>query len=461
MELNTLEKLYQDNRSDYFESWKKLLTFQSISADPEYQEQCLACASWLKDHLDRAGFAAELWSTESKPVVFAEKLGQPGAPTLLFYGHYDVQPVDPLNEWTSAPFEPAIRGNRLYARGAQDNKGQLMYAVSALSALNKVNQLPCNIKIIIEGEEECGSAALAKNLANWQNRLSADILLVCDTGTTAPNLGTITMGLRGVCSMMVTVKGPSSDLHSGCFGGAAPNPATAIARMIATLHDETGKIAVPGFYEGAEEPTTETLQLAQSIPFDPQQFFKETGVLPTGGERDLPLEVRRGLRPTIEINGLHSGYGGPGNKTIIPRDAISKLSVRLVPGQTSTKALALIREHLSKQLPDGLRVEFSEEELAGDGGALSLSASTNLVKLATQALHDTGLDRVNYLWEGASVPVVAGLAKAAQAAPLLVGFALAEDRIHAPDESFDLDQFKRGFLFVGLLANRLVDKSQI
>ena len=455
MDVGALESYFDREWPRILSEWQRLLAFESVSTDPAYKDHCLDCAGWLIDHLRSLSFTAELWDTETKPVVFAERI-VPGAPaTVLFYGHYDVQPVDPLNEWTSPPFEGTIRDGRLYARGAEDNKGQLFFVVKAIEALIREGALNLSVKILIEGEEECGSPALYANLPQWRDRLRADLLLVCDTGTPSPDIGAITMGLRGVTSCTVLVEGPHTDLHSGIHGGVAPNPALALTRILAACHDESGRVQVPGFYDGCEEPSGEVLRLASSFQIDPGTYEKNFGVPPTGGERGIPAEVRRGLRPTLEINGIHSGYGGAGMKTIIPRDAFAKLSFRLVPGQVPAKVLQSVESFLRSRLPEGLRLTISEQELAGDGGALALPATSAVARVAKEALLESGLAKVIFLWEGASVPIVAALERTVGAPPLLVGFGLPDDRIHAPDESFPLGQFRKGFLFAATLFGKI------
>ncbi len=456
----TLERLtaqFAANEPRYIEEWKELLRFQSISTDPTYDGDCERCAKWLVSHLETIGFVSRLIQTEGKPVVFAEYIAPHKATqatkTVVFYGHYDVQPVDPLELWQSKPFEPEVRGGRLYARGAQDNKGQLWYVVKALELLIQEGALRCNVKLLLEGEEEHGSAGIAAALPGWGDLAKGDVLMVCDTGTMDPAVPTITMGLRGIAACTVEVKGPSKDLHSGVHGGIARNPALELARLLSTLHNLDGSIAVEGFYEGVPPIDPADAALQNTPPLTDEQYQQLVGVLPQGGEvKFTPLE-RNGFRPTIDINGIHSGYGGPGSKTIIPASALAKITCRLVYGQDPERTMERLKSHLRSHLPKGCELVVSEEHLGG--GALRLTSKSKLMELARTTLKDVcGRDPI-FRWFGASIPIIAALAEVSGAEPLLVGFGLEEDNIHAPNESFALEQFKRGFLYAGLMLSRL------
>lgn len=443
------ESIFRSEQDRIVSEWKEFLRFKSISTDPTYNNDCTHCATWLCDHLKSIGFQAELIPTISKPLVYAELASSnKNAPTVLFYGHYDVQPVDPLDAWTSPPFEPEVRNGRMYARGAEDNKGQVFYFIKAVEALikNKV-ELP-NLKILIEGEEESGGKAIAHSLPSIAQRIRADILMVCDTGTMSSEFGTITMGLRGIVATEVRLDGPKYDLHSGVHGGVVPNPATAIARIVASLHNADGSVAIEGFNDSIRPYDPEDLKLAESAPFDLNWYQGQVGVAATGGEKGRSFFERRGFRPTVEINGIHSGYGGPGAKTIIPSYSIAKISARLVAGQDPAKCITAIEEHIRKQVPEGLRISFISRE--NGAGALSLSAKSEVVKKAKAVLDQICPKPTVFMWEGASVPIIPGLAQAAGAEPLLVGFGMEEDLIHAPNESFSIEQFRLGFLYVAL-----------
>lgn len=445
MDTTTLDRWLTDHWDRVFAEWRSLLRFPSISADPAHEADCLGCAAWLRDHLAALGFRAELWPTGRKPAVFAERPGRPGRPTVLFYGHYDVQPVDPVDQWTSPPFEPTLCDGRLRARGAQDNKGQLFYVLKAMEALASAGALDAPVKILLEGEEECGSLGLTASLDAWAERLRADVLMVCDTGTLAPDAGTIIAGLRGIVHLTVRVAGPRHDLHSGVHGGVAPNPAQALAGLVASLHDASGRIAVEGFYDGVRDPAPEERRRAEARPFDAAAYRAATGVDACGGEVGRSPVERAGFRPTLDVNGLHSGYGGDGSKTIIPAEAVAKLTARMVPGQDPARCLALIRRHLQGRAPAGLTVEFPEEAVGGP--AMRVDLESRAVRRAAAVLRDLWGREPLFWWEGASIPVLTKLSAVAGAEPILVGVGAEEDSIHAPNESFSIEQFRRGFRY--------------
>lgn len=445
------EEIFKRNEARFIEEWKELLRFKSISADPAFSADCLACAQWLAARFERQGIKSELLQTGGKPVVYGEYQGKAGAPTVVFYGHYDVQPVDPLDKWLSPPFEPQLRQGRMYARGAQDNKGQLLYVLQAVESLAAAGALNCSIRFFIEGEEECGSAGISAALAGWKEKLKGDVLMVCDTGMPEEGKPAITMGLRGMVYLTVELSGASHDLHSGVHGGVAPNPALEMCRLLSSLHHADGSIAVEGYYDSIEAPSAGDLQLAARDDVDPLRYEREIGVAPLGGERERKIFERRGFRPTIEINGIHSGYGGPGSKTVIASSALAKISSRLVPGQDPEKQLALLVSHLKKNTPQGLQLEISE--VGAGGPALRIDAGSALVQRAREVLESLSSKGVAYLWEGGSIPVVSRMAKVCGAQPLLVGFGIDEDNVHAPNESFGLDRFRQGFLYACMLLS--------
>jgi acetylornithine deacetylase/succinyl-diaminopimelate desuccinylase-like protein len=456
--IDELGKKYDERAELILKSLQELLSIQSISADTQYGNECLKAYQWLEERLQALGFRVErIADNVGKPILFAERLGVESVPSVLFYGHYDVQPVDPVDQWTTPPFEPQIREGRIYARGAQDNKGQLWYVLSAIECLIQTGHKLGTIKILLEGEEEIGSPTLARILEQERAQFTADILLVCDTGTLDPAMATITMGLRGIASCEVMVAGPKYDLHSGVHGGVVRNPALSLARMLATLHNDSGQIAVKGFYDDLQEPSELDRQLANSVPYNIEQYQAQVGVAATGGETSYSLAERRGFRPTIEVNGLHGGYGGEGGKTIIPSQASVKLSTRLGMGQDPSRCIDLVIAHLQSVLPEDLRLTVVSRDVGGP--ALSLSSATPLVQRARVILQKITGHEALCMWEGASIPIVSALARAARAEPLLVGFGLEEDCIHAPNESFSLSQFKKGFLFAAAFLMGLADGS--
>lgn len=434
------------HRDRFISEWRDFLAFKSISADPAYHNECVACAEWVRAHLSGLGFKAELWETATKPVVFAAREGNPTKPIVLFYGHYDVQPVDPIDLWESDPFQGVIRDGRMYARGAQDNKGQVFYFLKGLEALIADGVDLPTIKVIIEGEEESGSQALHAGVPGWADVLKANILMVCDTGTIAMGVPTITMGMRGMAQCEVRVFGPKMDLHSGIYGGVVLNPIQALTSLMASLHRPDGSVAVPGFYDGVPEPSREERSMVNSVPLDLNETQAMLGVPLEGGERRFsPLE-RRGLRPTVEINGIAGGYQGPGGKTVIPAMALAKLSLRLVPGQDPHKCLSAVVTFLKDSAPQGVTVEVIDQSIGGP--ALKLPLDSPTLQVARDSLQREFECSPVFLWEGASIPIIPLLSKASGAAPLLIGFGMEEDNIHSPNESFSLRQFEDGFRYV-------------
>ncbi len=454
MDLTSLQTAFDARRETILADWTSLLQFPSISVEPAHAGDCRACAEWLRARLLRLGFATELFeSAATNPVVFAERRGAPGAPTLLFYGHYDVQPADPLDQWLSPPFEPQWRGDRLYARGAEDNKGQFFGVLAALETLIQAQALRATVKIVLEGNEECGGTPAIKLLAQHRGRLRADVLLACDTNRGDNGAPAITMGLRGVFALTATLRGPTHDLHSGVHGGRSPNPATGIARLVASLHEPDGRIAVAGFYDDVQSPDANERALANAYAGDPDAFERENGVPPLGGEGAFTPCERTAFRPAIDVNGIFGGYHGDGSKTIIPSAATVKLSARLVPGQDPARMLDALINHLEAHVPAGLRLEITERGIGGP--AIKLDPNSSVVQQARAALSAMGGPPPVLLWEGASVPILSTLPALAGAEALLVGFGADADRIHAPNESYGLDQFLGNYLFAGLFISAL------
>ncbi len=443
------------NRTRLLAEWFDLLRIPSVGTDAAALPHCARAAAWLKRWLKRTGFDSEvLLPPGGRPVVWAERMGAPGAPTALFYGHYDVQPADPVEAWTTPPFEPACIDERVYARGAQDNKGQFFAFLQGVAArLDAGLPLP-TLRVLLEGEEESGSPSLLAAAHTWRKRLAADVLLVCDTGVHPCGRPAITAGLRGVQSLTVTLRGPAHDLHSGTHGGLAPNPARGMAQLLASLHDAAGRVAVAGFWEGWTPPSETECRLAQAIPFDAAAYQRETGVDPVGGDQAVPPPLRAAFHPTIEVNGIHSGYGGPGGKTVIPSVAVAKLSARLCPNQNPRRTMEALTAHLLANCPPGLAIEFSEVR-TGAGG-VRLPVDSPLFRLAGDVLATLDPEGPLFVWEGASIPVVSTLQEVSGAAPLLVGFGREGDRIHAPDESFGIDQFQQVMAYADAVLTALL-----
>lgn len=450
-----LETVFEENEARYIDEWKEFLRFPSVSADPDHEPHCLACAEWLKAHLGGMGLSSRLIETSGKPLVFAQtQETDPDWPTVLFYGHYDVQPADPLDRWVSPPFEPSLRNGRLYARGAQDNKGQLFYFLKAAETLIRRGELKLSLKALIEGEEESGCAGITAALPQMGNRIKADALMVSDSAMDRSGAPAIIAGLRGMIHLTVELHGPGYDLHSGSHEGLAPNPAQAMARLLAGLHRADGSIAVDGFCDAVSTPDQREMALALANPFDEEAYMSEVGTPPAGGEKGLPPQVRTGFRPTIEINGISSGYSGRGTKTIIPSVASAKITARLVPDQDPDACLEKLIRHLETNAPEGLRLSIGDEGSAGRG--FRLDVNSPVFAKAASVLEAVCGRKPVYHWEGASIPIVNSLREASGAEALLVGFGTQQDKIHAPNESFSIEQFRTGYLYSALMLSALM-----
>jgi acetylornithine deacetylase/succinyl-diaminopimelate desuccinylase-like protein len=453
MSAASLSDHFAAKREEYLRDFAEFLAFKSISSDDAFREDCLKCAKWLEDFLAKLGFKTELIgeANEINPIVYAELIKNDSSQTILYYGHYDVQPVDPVAMWSSDPFKATVRFDqktgleRVYARGAQDNKGQTFAFLKALEYLIERGELKCSVKILIEGGEEVGSPKIAEIVQNNLEKFKANTLLVCDTGSTSIDTPTIVLGLRGVCSLELVVHGPPKDLHSGIHGGVAANPAQVLSKILANLHDANGAVTIPGFYEDVQVLSSEEQVLLITNSLSKEEYQEIVGYPANGGEKAFSIGERCGVRPTIEINGLTSGYQGPKVKTIIPSYATVKLSSRIVAGQCPKKVLSLIEQHFRTHLPDGMRLEVLSPESGGK--ALLISYDAQPIKIATEILTEHFSNAVKFRWEGASIPVLAEMVDKLKLEPLLVGFGLEEDNIHAPNESFSLKQLEQGFSF--------------
>ena len=452
---------FDEQRETILKEYFELLRFPTIGAEPMRLKDCVDCAMWLKKWLVPQGFAVELMQAPkmlgTPPVLLAERKGTEGAPTILFYGHYDVQPPDPLEAWETPPFEPTLKDNqRVYCRGAQDDKGQFFSFLCGMRnfLISRMGTVP-TIKIVLEGQEESGSTALAALAPTIKDRLRADVLLVCDTSAAAEMRPAIVAGLRGVSHFTVRLEAANYDLHSGEHGGIAPNPAQGMAELIASLHNPDGSIAVRGFCDHVVPPTDEERAAAESAAVSPEEYEKTTGVAPVGGEAGLTLTERNSFRPTIEVNGIHTGYGGPGSKTVIPAGALAKLSMRLVPDQNPDDVMAAVSRHLRQHTPRGMKLFI--EDLTGEAAGFRLPLASPVFRLAASVLEELDPRGAVYQWDGASIPVVSTLKTCSGAAPLLIGFGQPEDRIHAPNESFGLNQFARAMAWAEKILAALAD----
>ncbi len=446
-EIDQLKLLFNQYKEEALKDYYTFLKFQSISSEPAYTDQVIACADWVSAYLEKAGFTVERWPTSGHPTLFAhyDKAG-PDQPTLLIYNHYDVQPIDPLDLWESPPFEPTVRNGEVYARGAQDNKGQCFYVLLALKALmEQTGRLPINIKLCIEGEEECGSTGLAGILEDKRGKLQADYLAVVDMGMKNATTPAVTLGVRGMVTMDVTVSGSHTDLHSGSHGGMAYNPIHALVGLLANVRDASGKITIPGFYDDVKAISAEEKKLL-SLDFDVKEYEKTFGIKPTGGETSFPPQERGWLRPTFEVNGITGGYSGDGFKTVIPAKASAKVSCRLVPNQDPDKIALLVSNFLKKNAPEGTHVTVKVR--SGDGKALRARADSPVATAFVMAYEEIFNKKCDRDYSGGSIPVISALAAVCGAEVVLVGLGLPDDCIHAPNEHFGLNRIENGFLSI-------------
>ncbi|WP_343305529.1 dipeptidase [Chitinophaga niabensis] len=436
-------KDYQaQNKDRFLNELLDLLRIPSVSADSRHNEDTKRCAEAVKQRLTDAGAdKVEVCPTAGHPIVYGEKIIDPSLPTVLVYGHYDVQPPDPLDLWTSPPFEPVIKDGKIYARGSADDKGQFYMHVKAFETMNKTNTLPCNIKFMIEGEEEVGSNNLGIFLENNKERLKADVVLISDTSMISMDNPSIDTGLRGLAYMEVAVTGANRDLHSGVYGGAVANPATILAKMIASLHDENNHITIPGFYNGVQELSAAERESLNKAPFDEAEYKKDLGVDELWGEKGYTTIERTGIRPTLEVNGIWGGYTGEGAKTVLPGKAFAKISMRLVPGQDWVAISDLFKAHFEKIAPKSVKVSVT----AHHGGSPYVTPTDNIAfKAASKAIATTfGKDPIP-VRGGGSIPIVALFEKTLGLKTVLMGFGLDSDNLHSPNEKYGLENFYKG-----------------
>jgi len=444
--MNELKQHYEKIQSKALKDFLTFLSFQSISTDPQYKQQVCACADWLTQEIKKIGFLVEQWSTNGHPVLFATNLeAGPDKPTLLIYNHYDVQPVDPESEWDTPPFEPSQRHGEIYARGAQDNKGQCFYVLQALKYFaDKKIKLPINIKWIIEGEEESGSTGLSHLLEEKkrQEQLKADYLVIVDMGI--PNLQSpaITLGVRGLVTMEVRVQGSKGDMHSGSHGGIVYNPLHALVEILSKLRTPDGKVNIPGFYSDVQEMSAEDKQHV-SFDFNVEEYENMFHTKATGGEKGYSPHERAWIRPTLEINGINGGYGGAGFKTVLPGSAIAKVSCRLVPNQDPNKIGMLVANQIKKLAPEGVKVDV--HLYPGMGLACRAKPDSKVAKAFSKAYEELFQKPCKNIYDGGSIPIAAKLAKASGSELILMGFGLPDDQIHAPNEHFGIDRLEKGF----------------
>ena len=430
-----------------------LLRFPSVSTDPARAGDVQACADWLVNKLRSIGLTVELHATAGHPVVVARNIHKAGRRTVMLYAHYDVQPAEPLDEWKSPAFEPTIRDGRIYCRGATDNKGQLMGHLRGLEeTMTAHGDLPVNLIFLIEGEEEIGSPHLKPFLEQHRDALKCDMVAISDTGMVASGVGTFTYGLRGIACMEVRVKGPTIDLHSGIFGGAVMNPNTAVARLAATLHNDDGSVAIEGFYDDVLPLQTWEREAWQQLGDSAAETLELTGAPELHGEPGYSDMERRWARPTAEINGIGGGYQGAGSKTVIPREAMMKLSFRLVPSQDPDRVMALAEAHLKKHCPKGVKLEII---LGHVGMPYVMDPHSDFGAAAQRALTSTFGGKIALIREGGSIPIVQAFKDVLGVETLLLGLALPDCQAHAPNENYPIANFEAGVKLNKLLLTEL------
>jgi len=437
-----LNDFFDANDSRIRDELFEFLRIPSVSAKSENNADVARAADWLKESLEQAGLKATVHSTPGHPVVIGEWRGAPGAPTVLVYGHYDVQPAEPLDLWTSPPFEPTLRDGNIYARGSVDDKGQLFLHVKALEAhLATRGKLPVNVVVIAEGEEEVGSDNLEEFVEKNSDLLAAEAVVISDSAMFAPGQPSILSSLRGLAYFEINVQGPRADLHSGAYGGAVVNPAMVLARILATMHDDNGHIAIGGFYDSVREWTPEVREQLLKLPFEEEHFRQETGASELGGEGGFTVLERLWSRPTCEVNGLLSGYTGEGAKTVLPSKAMAKVSCRLVPDQTPAEITKAMRAHVERVAPKGVTVTVTY--LHG-GKPWRAELTGPLYDAARRALATAFEKEPVIVGEGGSIPVVGDFERVLRAPVLLVGFGLPGENAHAPDEWLSEENFRIG-----------------
>lgn len=445
-----------NEKSGYLEELKDFIRIPSVSTDPAHAADVEHCAGFVKDKLTEAGLATELIATDRYPLVYAEWLGAEGKPTLLFYGHYDVQPPDPLEEWRNPPFEPTEEGDLLVARGATDDKGQSFAHMKAVAAvLAERGELPLNVKFLIEGEEESGGQSIETFVRNDDGKLACDAVVVSDSSMYAPGQPSLLYGLKGLAYMEIRVDGPNRDLHSGTFGGAVANPANALAHIIAELRDpKTGKVTISGFYDDVV-PLEEWERVAFSeLPHDEEAYCKELGLETSFGEDGYTTLERSWARPTCDVNGIFGGYQGEGAKTVLPAWAGAKVSMRLVPKQDPETIARLFEEHVRAVAPAGVKVTVTPHHGAA---AVLVDVNGPIAEAAMAAQEDIWGKKPVLIREGGSIPIVGTFADVLNVPILLMGFGLSDDRLHSPNEKFNISHFYNGIRTTVRLLDRAAD----
>lgn len=439
---NTIKDYIESNKDRFLEELFQLLRIPSVSADPKYKNDVIKTAEAIKVNLVAAGADnVEICSTAGYPIVYGEKLIDPKLPTVLVYGHYDVQPADPIELWVSGPFEPVIKDGKIYARGACDDKGQMYMHIKAFELMMRTNTLPCNVKFMIEGEEEVGSTNLGIFVKENKQKLKADVIVISDTGIIANDIPSITVGLRGLSYVEVEVTGPSRDLHSGLYGGAVANPINILCEMIAKMKDDKNHITIPGFYDDVEILSAEERAEMAKAPFSLEEYKKSLNLSDVHGEEGYTTNERNSIRPTLDVNGIWGGYTGEGAKTVIASKAYAKISMRLVPHQNSDKITELFSKYFESIAPKSVKVKITPHH----GGEPVVTPSTSVsYKAASMAMETTFGKKPVPVRSGGSIPIVAMFKSELGLDSVLMGFGLDSDAIHSPNEHYGVFNYFKG-----------------
>ncbi len=455
--MEDLKGYLAQNKDRYLNELKDLLSIPSVSTSAEHEGDVRRAANWVHDQFVSMGLEAHIHETERHPVVYAQWLDAgPDAPTVLVYGHYDVQPPDPLDLWETGPFEPTVRDGKIFARGATDDKGQFFAHLKAAEAHMKVRgKLPVNLKFLIEGEEEIGSPNLAPYIKAHKDQLAADVVVISDTSMFAEGVPAIVYGLRGLTYFEITVEGPDHDLHSGLYGGAVANPINSLCQIIAGLKDENGKITIPGFYDEVRELTDAEREAWKKLPFDEEGFQSSIGAEALVGEEGFTTLERRWGRPTLDCNGIIGGFTGQGAKTVLPSKATAKFSCRLVPDQEPEVITARIEAHLKASVPEGTRLTVTPMH---GGQPVIVNTDSPAVQAARQALSDAFGAEAVFIRGGGSIPVVADFSNILGVPTVLMGFGLPDDRLHSPNEKYNLTSFYGGIKAATLFLDHVANK---
>lgn len=440
--MHAIDSYIKANEDRFLNELLDLLRIPSVSADPKYKADVARCAQEVKKRMEEAGLdKVEVCPTAGHPIVYGEKIVDPAKPTVLVYGHYDVQPPDPLDLWHSGPFDPVIKDGMIYARGSADDKGQFYMHVKAIEAMMKSGGLPCNVKVMIEGEEEVGSDNLGTFVKANKERLKADVVLISDTAMIANDVPSINTGLRGLSYVEIEVTGPNRDLHSGVYGGAVANPINALCEMIASLHDKDRRITIPGFYEAVKELSQAERDALAEAPFDLEAYKKDLKVNDVRGETGYSSEERSSIRPTLDVNGIWGGYIGEGAKTVLPSKAFAKLSMRLVPNQKSDAITKLFKDHFEKIAPPGITVVVKPHH-GGEAAVTPIDSPAYIA--ASKAMEETFGKKPIPTRGGGSIPIVALFEAELGLKTVLFGFGLDSDNIHSPNEKYGVFNYFQG-----------------